>query len=54
MTDRVSEIKKQFSDLGIEIEFWIESGNLGACTGQVACFVASSIVLSILSCSLTA
>ncbi len=34
MTDRVLEIKKQFSDLGIEIEFGIEGGNLGACTGQ--------------------
>jgi aldehyde dehydrogenase (NAD+) len=34
MTDIVNDIKKSFSELGIELEMGIETSNLGACTGE--------------------
>ena len=34
MTDHVTDIKKSFSDLGIELNFGIEASNIGACTGE--------------------
>jgi hypothetical protein len=34
MTDHLLDIKKSFSDLGIELKVGIEESNLGACTGE--------------------
>ena len=34
MTDNLLNIKKSFSDLGIELKVGIEESNLGACTGE--------------------
>ncbi len=34
MTDHIKEIKKSFSELGIEMNFGIEASNIGACTGE--------------------
>ncbi len=34
MTDHLQDIKKSFSDLGIELKMGIEESNIGACTGE--------------------